>query len=89
MHEQPETLAATLAQYADADGFRREAVEPVRDWLRKAGKEILISASGSSRHAGLVAELLIEDLSGIAVDVEYASEYCYRSERALKDAACW
>jgi glucosamine--fructose-6-phosphate aminotransferase (isomerizing) len=35
----------------------------------------------------MVAELLIEDLSGIAVDVEYASEYCYRTEKALKNAA--
>ncbi len=87
MHEQPDTLAATLAQFVDGNGFREEAVAPVREWLRKADDEILIAASGSSRHAGLVAELLIEDLSGVAVDVEYASEYCYRSERALKDAA--
>jgi glucosamine--fructose-6-phosphate aminotransferase (isomerizing) len=35
----------------------------------------------------MFAELLIEDLSGIAVDVEYASEYCYRSEKAMKDAS--
>ena len=49
--------------------------------------EIVIAASGSSRHAGMFAEILIEDLSGIAVDVEYASEYCYRSEKSLKDAS--
>ena len=47
----------------------------------------MVAASGSSRHAGQVGELLLEDLSGIAVDVEYASEYSYRSERALKDAS--
>jgi glucosamine--fructose-6-phosphate aminotransferase (isomerizing) len=34
----------------------------------------------------MVAELNIEDMAGIAVDVEYASEYCYRSERAMVDA---
>ena len=35
----------------------------------------------------MVAELLFEDLSGVTVDVEYASEYCCRLERAQKDAA--
>ncbi len=28
---------------------------------------------------------MIEDLSGVAVDVEYASEYCYRSTHASVD----
>jgi glucosamine--fructose-6-phosphate aminotransferase (isomerizing) len=59
---------------------------PLREWLQGGAGEIVIAASGSSRHAGLVAELMFEDLSGIAVDVEYASEYCYRSEKALKNA---
>ena len=40
-------------------------------WLNPAG-EILIAASGSSRHSGLYAEILLEDLCGLAVDVEYA-----------------
>jgi glucosamine--fructose-6-phosphate aminotransferase (isomerizing) len=67
--------------------FSPEVCGPVRDWLRAAKAEIVIAASGSSRHAGQVAELFIEDRSGIAVDVEYASEYSYRSERALKNAS--
>jgi glucosamine--fructose-6-phosphate aminotransferase (isomerizing) len=87
IHEQPATLAATLDRYLDRGQFRAEACDPLREWLRAAGEEIVIAASGSSRHAGMCAELLIEDLSGIAVDVEYASEYCYRSEKALKNAA--
>jgi glucosamine--fructose-6-phosphate aminotransferase (isomerizing) len=85
--EQPETLAETLAQMLEGEHFRRDACEPIRDWLRRAGGEIVIAASGSSRHAGMVAELLLEDFSGMAVDVEYASEYCCRSEKALKNAA--
>jgi len=87
IHEQPATLAATLDHYLDRDGFRDEVCAPLRAWLRAAHDEIVVAASGSSRHAGMCAELLIEDLSGIAVDVEYASEYCYRSEKALKDAS--
>ncbi len=87
IHEQPDTLAATLNRYVDNNAFREDLCAPVRDWLRSANEEIVIAASGSSRHAGMVAELLLEDLSGIAVDVEYASEYTYRSEKSLKNAA--
>ena len=84
---QPATLRATLNRYVDQTSFRNEVCAPIRSWIEAAQGEILIAASGSSRHAGMVAELLIEDLSGIGVDVEYASEYCYRSEKALKDAS--
>jgi glucosamine--fructose-6-phosphate aminotransferase (isomerizing) len=84
--EQPATLAATFDRYVGPQGFRNDVVAPVRSWLHSAGSEILIAASGSSRHAGMVAELTIEDLSGIAVDVEYASEYCYQSEKAKRNA---
>ena len=87
IYEQPTTLAATLERYVDAEGFRAETCGPVLAWLKRVQNKIVIAASGSSRHAGLVAELLIEDLSGIAVDVEYASEYCYRAERSLPNAA--
>ena len=87
IHEQPATLAATLARYVQDGQFRPETCAAIRGWFAAAEGEIVIAASGSSRHAGLVAELLIEDLSSIAVDVEYASEYCYRSEKSLKNAA--
>jgi glucosamine--fructose-6-phosphate aminotransferase (isomerizing) len=87
IYAQPATLAATLDRYVKGDGFRADVCLPVRAWLQAARSEIVIAASGSSRHAGMVAELMIEDLSGMAVDVEYASEYCYRSEKALKNAA--
>jgi glutamine---fructose-6-phosphate transaminase (isomerizing) len=87
IYEQPATLAATLARYVDAEGFRAETCVPVQAWLERVQSKLVIAASGSSRHAGLVAELMIEDLSGLAVDVEYASEYCYRAERSLPNAA--
>ncbi len=91
IHQQPDTLAETLDRYVAGNTFRPDACAPVRQWLsslnRGTGREIVIAASGSSRHAGMVAELTIEDLSGVAVDVEYASEYCYRSEHSLKNAA--
>jgi len=39
----------------------------------------IIVACGTSWHAGLVAEYLIEDLARIPVEVEYASEFRYRN----------
>jgi glucosamine--fructose-6-phosphate aminotransferase (isomerizing) len=87
IYEQPETLAATLALYVGPEGFLPEACAPLRSWLQAIGQGILIAASGSSRHAGLLAELSIEDLTGIAVDVEYASEYCYRAEKSAVNKA--
>ena len=47
---------------------------------------MVIAASGSSRHAGLAGEIMLEDLAGLAVDVEYATaSTCYRSTHTLQD----
>ena len=87
IYEQPGTLSVTVAQYVQGGGFQADTCASALAWLASIQSKLVIAASGSSRHAGLFAELLIEDLSGIAVDVEYASEYCYRSEKSLTDAA--
>jgi len=42
-------------------------------------KRIIIVGCGTSWHAGLVGEYLIEDLARIPVEVEYASEFRYRN----------
>jgi len=87
IYQQPETLQATLDRYVANGSFREDVCLPLRNWLLAAPGEIVITASGSSRHAGMVAELLLEEMSGFAVDVEYASEFCYRSERSMKNAS--
>jgi glucosamine--fructose-6-phosphate aminotransferase (isomerizing) len=40
---------------------------------------IIIAASGTSWHAALVGEYLIEELAQIPVEVEFAHEFCYRN----------
>jgi glucosamine--fructose-6-phosphate aminotransferase (isomerizing) len=77
IYEQPEAIGRTLGLYLDARGLNGAAFAPVANWLNARG-EVLIAASGSSRHAGLAAEIILEDLCGLAVDVEYASEYACR-----------
>ena len=87
IYEQPSKLSATLSQYLDAGGLRADTCGDVERWIARIHSKLLIAASGSSRHAGMIAEQIIEDISGVPVDVEYASEYCYRSESSLADAA--
>ncbi|MEY2703096.1 MAG: Glucosamine--fructose-6-phosphate aminotransferase [Bacteroidota bacterium] len=48
-------------------------------------KRILIVACGTSWHAGLVAEYIIEEFARIPVEVEYASEFRYRNPIINKD----
>jgi glucosamine--fructose-6-phosphate aminotransferase (isomerizing) len=78
IYEQPDAIRRTLDLYLDGQSFDAKAFAPLAQWLNPRG-EVLIAASGSSRHAGLAAEIILEDLCGLAVDVEYASEYGCRS----------
>ncbi len=48
-------------------------------------KRIIIIGCGTSWHAGLVGEYLIEELARIPVEVEYASEFRYRNPIIHKD----
>lgn len=48
-------------------------------------KRIIIVGCGTSWHAGLVGEYLIEELARIPVEVEYASEFRYRNPIIYKD----
>jgi glucosamine--fructose-6-phosphate aminotransferase (isomerizing) len=78
IYEQPDAIRRTLALYLNGQAFDAAAFAPLANWLNPRG-EVLIAASGSSRHAGLAAEIILEDLCGLAVDVEYASEYACRT----------
>lgn len=51
------------------------------DYLEKFTKaeRIIIVACGTSWHAGLIGEYLIEEFARIPVEVEYASEFRYRN----------
>ena len=77
IYEQPDAIRRTLDLYLAHDFLKPEVAKRLAAWSIPEG-EILIAASGSSRHSGLAAEILLEDLCGLAVDVEYASEYSCR-----------
>jgi glucosamine--fructose-6-phosphate aminotransferase (isomerizing) len=82
IYEQPQALERTLALYLCEAGLKPEVARVLAGWSTAEG-EVLIAASGSSRHSGLAAEIILEDLCGLAVDVEYASEYSCRGGTSL------
>jgi glucosamine--fructose-6-phosphate aminotransferase (isomerizing) len=84
IYEQPTAIAKTVAKHLKEDIIFPGELDAIESALLTFEK-LIIAASGSSRHAGLAGEIMIEDLSGVAVDVEYASEYCYRSTHASVD----
>jgi glutamine---fructose-6-phosphate transaminase (isomerizing) len=81
IYEQPSAIAKTVEKHLKNDMIFPGELHAIESALLTFEK-LIIAASGSSRHAGLAGEIMIEDLSGVAVDVEYASEYCYRSTHA-------
>ncbi|WP_126970699.1 glutamine--fructose-6-phosphate transaminase (isomerizing) [Gynurincola endophyticus] len=80
INEQPDTIHDCLRGRLDAQHFniRMAGIDKNIDKLINA-QRIMIVACGTSWHAGLVAEYIIEDLCRIPVEVEYASEFRYRN----------
>src|SRR5213594_1895557 len=78
--EQPQGLRDTIAPRVSLeDGtVRLEDVRIGEDEL-KALRRINIVASGTSRHAGMAGQYMIQDLGNVPVDVDYASEFEYRN----------
>ncbi len=80
IYEQPRSIADSMRGRIDSTGGRIN-LGGLKDFEQKLlnAQRIVIAACGTSWHAGLVAEYLIEDLARIPVEVEYASEFRYRN----------
>src|ERR1700733_4519906 len=78
--EQPRALRDTIAPRVSLDdgAVRLDDVRITVDELRSL-QRINIVASGTSRHAGMAGQFMIQDLANVPVDVDYASEFEYRS----------
>ncbi len=78
--EQPTTIADSLRGRLVLNEHRiiLSGVDAIQDKLANA-RRIIIVACGTSWHAGLVAEYVIEELCRVNVEVEYASEFRYRN----------
>ena len=78
--EQPDTIFDCLRGRLDIGKgtITMAGVQNHIDELKNA-KRIIIIACGTSWHAGLMAEYVLEELCRIPVEVEYASEFRYRN----------
>ena len=80
IYEQPRTVENALRGRIDFEGatakFGGLNMTPAE--LRSIDR-IVIAASGTSWHAALVGEYLIEELAHLPVEVEFAHEFCYRN----------
>ncbi|MDO9552585.1 MULTISPECIES: glutamine--fructose-6-phosphate transaminase (isomerizing) [Rhodonellum] len=80
INEQPRSIADCMRGRLDAKNGRL-VLGGLRDYMNKFqnAERIIITACGTSWHAGLVAEYLFEEFARIPVEVEYASEFRYRN----------
>ncbi len=78
--EQPEVLRNTMrGRLLTAEGNAKLAGLDTNIRELRNINRIIITACGTSYYAGMVGEYMIEDLAGVPVEVEYASEFRYRN----------
>ncbi|MCD8741209.1 glutamine--fructose-6-phosphate transaminase (isomerizing) [Mucilaginibacter roseus] len=80
IYEQPRSIRDCLRGriYPQQGNVQLGGIKEYADKLRNLDR-IIIVACGTSWHAGLVGEYLIEEYARIPVEVEYASEFRYRN----------
>ncbi|MEX1140626.1 MAG: glutamine--fructose-6-phosphate transaminase (isomerizing) [Bacteroidota bacterium] len=80
IYEQPETIRNGMRGrlFPSAGTVKLGGLQPVEDQLRNA-KRIILVGCGTSWHAGLVGEYMLEQIAKVPTEVEYASEFRYRN----------
>jgi len=86
IYEQPETIANAMRGRLDDDAASAHfgGLNLTPQQLRQIDR-VIMTACGTSYHAGLVGEYLFEELARIPVEVEYASEFRYRNPPIDRD----
>jgi glucosamine--fructose-6-phosphate aminotransferase (isomerizing) len=80
IYEQPEAIENALrGRFNDEDGTAKFGGLNLTPQQLRGINRIILTACGTSWHAALVGEYLIEELARIPVEVEYASELRYRN----------
>src|SRR5947208_3348512 len=78
IYEQPEAVRETIEACVNSAGHIALPGSGISEAEVRKLRKIDIAASGTSRHAGLAGEFMIERMTGISVEVDFASQYCYR-----------
>ena len=84
--EQPDVMRDVMRGRVRLEEGRVQlgGIEDYLDRLKQA-KRVVICACGTSWHAGLIGEYLIEEFARIPVEVDYASEFRYRNPIVTSD----
>ncbi len=83
IHEQPRVLEETIQTYVGLG--KGEIYLPNFSFDLAEINKITIVACGTSYYSGLAAKYLIEEISGLEVEVDIASEFRYRAHPFRKD----
>jgi glucosamine--fructose-6-phosphate aminotransferase (isomerizing) len=80
IHEQPRAVRDTLVGRISLEegSVHLDELGPAAEGLRAASRVVLL-ACGTSWHAALVGKFLIEHLAGVPAEVDYGSEFRYRT----------
>jgi glucosamine--fructose-6-phosphate aminotransferase (isomerizing) len=78
IYDQPEAVRTVIEDNLDDRGNISMPQLGLSAELVRSFNKITIAASGSSRHAGIVGEFMLERMVGLDVEVDFASQYCYR-----------
>jgi glucosamine--fructose-6-phosphate aminotransferase (isomerizing) len=78
IHETPEAVANAVRGRLTDDGIVSFREFDVDDEKLRSYNEVLLLGMGTSRHAAMVGEFLVEDWAGIPARAEDASEFRYR-----------
>ena len=86
IHEQPETIQNSMrGRLLEEDGtVKLGGLNEVVDKITRAPR-LIFAACGTSWHAALIGEYMLEQYARIPVEVEYASEFRYRNPILKKD----
>ncbi|MGE0531985.1 MAG: glutamine--fructose-6-phosphate transaminase (isomerizing) [Hyphomonadaceae bacterium] len=84
IYEQPETIGRTITRYVNAYDERVEM--PDLDGVDLSADSAIVIGCGTAHYAGRVAEYWLEQIGGIAVETDIASEFRYRKPAFGKKA---
>jgi glutamine---fructose-6-phosphate transaminase (isomerizing) len=76
IYEQPETTGRTITRYVNA--YEERVEMPELDGVDLAADSAILIGCGTAHYAGRVAEYWLEQIAGVAVETDIASEFRYR-----------
>ena len=85
IQEQPRAVHDTIHSYVKDGGIDLGSVGLTDEDIRKISRLYMV-ACGSAYHVGMAAKYIFEDLAGIPVEVDLASEFRYRNPILEKDS---